>query len=1319
MSVRLLRICFALLFFGSLAGAALPRENTVTKNVLILVEGSGDLRNYAMGDGRQLATLLGHFDTRVTLKGVNEYTSGEMKRYDFTFYIGFHAANAVPAVFAQDVITLDSRVFWLNTGFDDFSRHYPVEQKFGFSVSQLDSVSVFDVVRFGNRTFTKGEPNINIVTITDKKQAGVLATAYSTRKKRDLPYIINSRNLTYFADSPFAGATEADRYILFADLLHDFLGENHEESHSAIIRIEDVGPLDNPDHLREIADILSGRGIPFVVAVIPFYVDPGQGIRVSLSDKPDLVDALKYMVRNGATIEMHGVTHQYKGVTATDYEFWDASTNRPIKRQTADDIARKLETGIQEFMKNGLYPLVWETPHYTASFALYQTVSKIFSTAMEQRLSIEDADYSQAFPYIIKKDLFDQKIYPENLGYVPLNPDKAISETYVQNIIKNAKANLAVRDGFASCFFHSFLDLDLLKELVDGIEKLGYTYIDLSEQTNWVKLKDRVILSGTQSYEITLQDQYLAEAYFDTNGEPIRRSISETRLSGTVSRHIELKPGEIYRAEPIESRTHEPSFVENVVARANRVFTKVFTGEPDWQDARVAVLWNHHSRGASFNSQAGLVSVFKSVHINVDTIFVGQNIRLDQHNLLIVPYSFVDSLRPQDFDAIVRFVQQGGNLITNEKNELAEELGIHFSTAQLRLRSLRDRAYPEESIVWQNFEPIYKLNVDDVDEVFCRDAATDAPVVIGKSFGKGKIIFFGSSFDPSSPRGYSRFPYLLDYVKRYFHLGPIIRRENLEAYFEPGLRANLSIEDLVKQWVRNGIRRIHVGGWHEYAKYTYDYGRLIRLAHANGILVYAWVEPPQVTQLFWQRHPEWREKNYKNEDVRPSWRYPVAMTDPVCLDSIATYYGKLLSGFDWDGVNLAELYFESGKGFDEPTKYSPMHPSAVREVKRKYGIDLLSIFDPASEWYWKTNPLVPTALTEYRIAKLDEIYTRLLLEFTQQQTAKPGFQIIVTAMDSYGSPELREQIGVDMSHIIALQKKFGFTLQVEDPEHLWSTDPIRYVQMGREYKRLLGDSTKLMLDLNIMDLSSSTRKRGAVTPFPTVIQTGTESFLLIHDAAVGAPRFTFYAEGTVDPQDLPFFSSAAAHGIRYHRTGDEYDVEAQHSFVLRFPKDIEHIVLDGMLVPASRDNLFFVPAGLHKVNVNPGAGGAFSTSQLQPRILSATSDLTGLMYGMRDAQFEYDSDERVLVSFSNEPTELRIDDKKVQVNPLKGNDCYSLMLPPGKHAVHVITGDSFSYGVNVTSLWSTTAIAMFGFLAVVLLVGMYFILKLLHRRSAA
>jgi hypothetical protein len=71
--------------------------------------------------------------------------------------------------------------------------------------------------------------------------------------------------------------------------------------------------------------------------------------------------------------------------------------------------------------------------------------------------------YSQFFPYIIKRDLFGQRIYPENLGYVPLDPDRTRSEGYIRDIIEGARANLAVRDGFAACFFHAFVDLDLLK----------------------------------------------------------------------------------------------------------------------------------------------------------------------------------------------------------------------------------------------------------------------------------------------------------------------------------------------------------------------------------------------------------------------------------------------------------------------------------------------------------------------------------------------------------------------------------------------------------------------------------------------------------------------------------------------------------------------------------------------------------------------------------------------------------------------------------------------------------------------------------------
>jgi len=37
-----------------------------------------------------------------------------------------------------------------------------------------------------------------------------------------------------------------------------------------------------------------------------------------------------------------------------------------------------------------------------------------------------------------------------------------------------------VRDGWASAYFHPFLDLDLLADLVEGIRDLGYTFVPLT-----------------------------------------------------------------------------------------------------------------------------------------------------------------------------------------------------------------------------------------------------------------------------------------------------------------------------------------------------------------------------------------------------------------------------------------------------------------------------------------------------------------------------------------------------------------------------------------------------------------------------------------------------------------------------------------------------------------------------------------------------------------------------------------------------------------------------------------------------------------------
>jgi uncharacterized protein YdaL len=40
--------------------------------------------------------------------------------------------------------------------------------------------------------------------------------------------------------------------------------------------------------------------------------------------------------------------------------------NTKIKVDSKDYVEKKIKIGLEEFWKNNLYPLIWETPHYTA-----------------------------------------------------------------------------------------------------------------------------------------------------------------------------------------------------------------------------------------------------------------------------------------------------------------------------------------------------------------------------------------------------------------------------------------------------------------------------------------------------------------------------------------------------------------------------------------------------------------------------------------------------------------------------------------------------------------------------------------------------------------------------------------------------------------------------------------------------------------------------------------------------------------------------------------------------------------------------------------
>ena len=1282
------------------------------QRVLVLFEGPAEEHNLGRGDAYQLAQLLGHFHTDTDVRSVVDYRSGGMDAYDAVFFIGYTLRGHTSAAFMRDMYERKRTAVWLHTGMVEFARRHDLAQRFGFDAVRIDTTEGWARVRRGEDVYTKREPNITLMRVTDPARCRVIATAHG-RHTGSTPYIMRSGDFWYVADTPFALADERDRSLLFADILHDMLGEDHAESHRAMIRIEDVHPLEDPDRLRRLADMLHDEDVPFLVGLVPFYVNPEQGIRVSLSDKPDLVDAIHYMVKKGAAVVMHGATHQYKGITGADYEFWDINNGAPLANETMEYVRTKVLTSLEECIRNGIYPIMWETPHYTGSMKTYDAVSTIFSSAMEQRCAINDADHTQIFPYIIHRDLHGQRIYPENLGYVPFDPhDPNVARRQVELMLGHARVARTIRDGFASAFFHSFVPHEHLRRLVRGIKDLGYTFYDPQRDTNVVRMRDKAIVTGGGDVSIELNDQYLREYWFHRNGELARMEVSSKRMTGVVERTVRMAPGQLYLMTPTEIRDHDEGFVQGMLRNIRSWYADVFEDDQARVHLHPIVLWDSLATGGAMRDQQSFLSAFRVIGVPPDTLHVGGRFDEDAYNLLVVPYGAVERLRNPLFSQLIEWVRNGGSVITDSRNEFALELGVKYTGATIGLTGLRERMYPEDDIRWQRPSPFRKFEAEAADVIYANDPETDAPVVIGRRFGDGRMLYLGTRFDPHSDMGYSRYPFFLHYVAQYFDLHPVFRRDGLEMFFDPGFRSAIPVESLVRRWVEHGVRVMYVGSWHEYHSYTYDYDRLIRLCHENGILVHAWLEPPQISHKFWEEHPEWREKNALGGDNRASWRYPLAMTDSASVAAMLRKYRQFLQAHDFDGVNIAEVYFESDvRGPEQPGSFAPMHPSARREFRARAGFDPIELFDASSPRYWKTNPAAWKQFEEYRVDKVVEMHARLLALAHEIRGERPGFAVLVTMLDNIGTPDLRRSQGVDMRRIIALRDRYPFTLIVEDPMSRWSEDPRRYRGIAETYRELLGDD--FLLDVNILKF----RDPEHPTMFPTTVQSGIETFALYHVSSGETDRTAVYAESTINPQDFPLLPFASTGQARVQRTDEGYIVRSPLALTLQLSPEQRTIFVDGDVRTAAGDGRFLIPAGTHRIAIPSEGERLFDASTLHATLLSCTGNLLSLEEGERSVRFIYASDERCYVTLNKKPLEVWVDGESYETTVREGIERYSVRLPHGRHTVRIVTQGTVSYSISLTSFWSSTLIVLFGMISMGVLLMMYFIIRMRRRRD--
>ncbi|EML6502001.1 polysaccharide deacetylase family protein [Clostridioides difficile] len=427
-----------------------------------------------------MRTLLGRFSSDIELLKLSNY-DGEINKnyYSHIFILGINENSYDNDKNTKNLISsLNSykgTICWLGYGIENLLEHKKYNLDYVGKTNNIVSVN------YRGKSYNLDEHYVfNIVESKDTSNK-VIGSINDTLNK--YPYIINDKNLFYVSKLDLDGVL----FYIFCDSLNDIFNIKTFDKGRIFVRIEDVHAFREPKNLVEIADYLSSKNIPFTIALIPAYVNPKNHKVITLSESPEIVKAIKYMQDKGGTVILHGYTHQYKKeeVSGEGYEFWDGKKDEPLKENMKIFVKDRVLNGLRVCIENGIYPLAFEAPHYAMESEGYKELKKYFSTYMGQHQNNDKKFSTNTYPYIIRDTEEFNIFIPENLGYI--DPEDKFT---FQNIKENLDKLSIVRGFSGGFFFHSYLNIEYLKNTIEYLEKQNIEFMNLRDFDNWVKVEE-------------------------------------------------------------------------------------------------------------------------------------------------------------------------------------------------------------------------------------------------------------------------------------------------------------------------------------------------------------------------------------------------------------------------------------------------------------------------------------------------------------------------------------------------------------------------------------------------------------------------------------------------------------------------------------------------------------------------------------------------------------------------------------------------------------------------------------------------------------
>lgn len=595
-------------------------------------------------------------------------------------------------------------------------------------------------------------------------------------------------------------------------------------------------------------------------------------------------------------------------------------------------------------------------------------------------------------------------------------------------------------------------------------------------------------------------------------------------------------------------------------------------------------------------------------------------------------------------------VEKGATLIFEGSSPLAASFGYRVRPDTVSVVHLIDVHNPSLPIIWEKPIELPRYDVPADARIFAKDRWTSAPLVAGARVGSGAVLWVASS---PGRNGYERFPYLMQALA---DLGrePDARSSDLWAFFDYSYRTRADPDYLAARWRKAGIGALHVASWHFYDsdKDRDEYlKRLIEACHRHGVLVYAWVELPHVSEKFWDEHPQWREKTALLQDAQLDWRKLMNLQHPECVAAIRAGLEAMIRRFDWDGVNLAELYFESLEGAGNPARFTPMNDDVRAQFRAQSG------WDPIEIWHGRSDAASLRQFLDFRAGLAQRMQEDWLNTVESFRRFRPSLDIVLTHVDDRFDTGMKDSIGADAARVLPLLDAHAFSFLIEDPATVWNLGPQRYPEIAKRYQPLTTHGEKLAIDINIVDRYQDV--------YPTKQQTGTELFELVHMASTAFPRVALYFENSILKPDLDLLASASAVVTAYARDKRRIALQSPHDVELKWPAE-EGALVDGKPWPMQSAAVIRLPRGSHEIEPAPKREG-ISVIDLNAQLRAA-----GVESGKRIG-FEYSSNSRAIARFDRKPSRIEVDGVPVSEDAMPidcaaPTDC-AVLLSRGTHRV--------------------------------------------------